>query len=214
MTPDGWLPVLFVPLVAVTARFTRAVGSGGAVAGLVVGGALTVGLGWAGFFMLMALVLLGTLLSQRGKRQRDAWQVLCNGAVASVFALSGWTAGAAGALAAALSDTASSEIGGRLGARTKRLLFGAPVEPGTDGGMSWMGTLAGLVFAWPVPLLGWAFGVLPSFAVTSAVAAAGMTGNLIDSILGTSIQQRLGRRGNDLVNLLATAAAALLAQGA
>ena len=35
-----------------------------------------------------------------------------------------------------------------------------------------------------------------------------------DSILGTSIQQRLGRRGNDLVNLLATAAAALLAQGA
>ncbi|MHC4849508.1 MAG: DUF92 domain-containing protein [Planctomycetota bacterium] len=214
MSPDGWVPVLFVPLVAVSARFTRAVGSGGAVAGLAVGLAMTIGLGWAGFFMLMALVLLGTLLSERGKRQRDAWQVLCNGVAAAGFALGGGASGAAAALAAALSDTASSEIGRRFGGNTRRLLFGPTVEPGQDGGMTGIGTLAGLVFAWPVPLLGWAFGVLPSFAVVSAVAAAGMTGNLIDSVLGASIQRRLGPRGNDLVNLIATAAAAVLAQGA
>ena len=202
--------MLFVPVVAVVALRASAVGRGGAVSGLLVGVALTFGLGWAGFFMLMALVLIGTLLSERGKRQRDGWQVLCNGGVAAVCALMGSGAAAAGALAASLSDTASSEVGRRFGTGTRRLLFGPRVEAGEDGGMTWSGTIAGLVFAWPVPLLGWAFGGLPSFATVSAVAAAGMTGNLLDSLLGASIQRRLGPRGNDLVNLVATVAAALL----
>ena len=211
MLPDGWLPLLLVPVVAVTARVTRAVEWSGAIAGVAVAAALVVGLGWAGFFMLMALVVAGTLLSERGKRSRDAVQVLCNGGVAAAFGWWGGAGAAAAALAAALSDTASGELGRRAGGVTRRLLFGPAVPAGEDGGMSWMGTLAGLLFAWPVPLIGWAFGVLPGFASASAIAAAGMTGNLVDSILGATLQRRLGARGNDLVNLIATAAAALIA---
>jgi len=214
MLPDGWLPLALVPVVAIAAGRARAVGVGGAVAGAAVAAALVTGLGWAGFAMLMALVVLGTLVSAREGPGRDAIQVLCNGAAAAAFAMGGGAGGAAGALAAALSDTASGELGRRAPSPPRRLLFGARVERGTDGGMTWMGTFAGLVFAWPVPLLGWAFGALPGFAAASAVAAAGMTGNLLDSLLGATVQKRLGPRGNDVVNLAATAAAGLLATAA
>ena len=66
MPVDGWIPVLLVPIVAAIAMRAHAVARGGALAGLVVGTALAFGLGWAGFFMLMALVVIGTLTTVIG----------------------------------------------------------------------------------------------------------------------------------------------------
>lgn len=204
MHADGWLALLPVPFFALFSWRVRAVSRSGAIAGLVVGLMLAFGLGWAGFLILLTMVGLGTITSERSGRQRDAWQVLCNGGVAAAFGVFGVGAAAAGALAAALSDTASSEIGRRFGGQPRRLLFGAPIEAGRDGGMSWLGTILGIVFAWPVPLVAWSMGALDSFSAASAVAAAGMTGNLVDSILGATIQGKLGPRGNDIVNAGAT----------
>jgi len=217
MPVDGWIPILAVPVIAVASLAGGAVRRSGALAGMLVGLALAWGLGWSGFAMLAALVGIGTLVSARGSRDRDWMQVISNGGVAAVAALAagaGWQWGglaAAGALAASLSDTVASEWGRRFGGQPRMLLLGARIESGSDGGMSWLGTCAGALFAWPVPLVAVASGGLADFGAVSAVAAAGFAGNLVDSALGATVQQRLGPRGNDWVNLMATAAGALMA---
>jgi uncharacterized membrane protein len=72
--------------------------------------------------------------------------------------------------------------------------------------MSWQGTLLGAAAAVLVP----AAGMLPP-PLLAAAAAAGFLGNVADSALGLVLQPRLGRRGNDWTNLLATGFAALAA---
>jgi len=217
MPLDGWIPILVVPFVALTALVVGAVRPSGALAGLFVGLALSWGLGWAGFAMLATLVAIGTLVSERGSRKRDAVQVFSNGGVAALAALAaaaGWEwggAAAAGALAAALSDTVASEWGRRFGGEPRLMLLGPRVKSGRDGGMTWLGTCAGVCFAWPVPLVSMACGGLASFGVLSKVAAAGFAANLVDSALGVRVQKRLGPRGNDWVNLLATLGGAAMA---
>jgi uncharacterized membrane protein len=85
------------------------------------------------------------------------------------------------------------------------LLLGPSAEPGADGAMSLVGTLAGVAGAALVAGVGALLGQ-PAFWL---VAAAGIAGNLVDSLVGWGLQERLGPRGNDLTNLLATAAGAL-----
>jgi uncharacterized protein (TIGR00297 family) len=203
-------PLYVVPVIAALAFGAGAVDLGGAVAGALVGAAMAEGAGWGGIAMLLSFVLLGTAASPRRERRRDAVQVLCNGGAAAVAALLGSVAGAAGALAAALSDTLSGEVGKRWGGPARRLLAGRRVATGSDGGMTLLGTAAGAAAAFVVPAAGIAAGSLrPSHLLP--VAAAGFLGNLADSLLGAWVQPRLGRRGNDAVNLLATAAGAFAA---
>lgn len=109
----------------------------------------------------------------------------------------------AGSLAAAMADTLSSEIGGLFdGPRLVTTLD--PVPPGTDGGVTWQGTAAGVVGAATVGgvsllLLGTR---LPVDAV-AVVAAGGVVGMFVDSLLGATVEG--DRVGNETVNLLATA---------
>jgi uncharacterized protein (TIGR00297 family) len=214
---EGWLPILSVPLIAIGGLLSGAVSRSGAISGTVFGVLLAWGLGWPGIAMPTVLAFVGTAVSARHHRRRDVLQVACNGgvaALAAVAAILGWgpaVYAAAGSLSAALADTAAGEIGRRASAAPRMLLFGPVVERGRDGAMSWIGTCAGAAFAWPVPLAAWALGGLPDFAAVSTVAAAGFAGNLIDSILGAALQKRLGRHGNDWVNLIATSAACAIA---
>ena len=137
----------------------------------------------------------------------------------------------AGSLAAAMADTLSSEIGGLFD--TPRLITTLePVPPGTDGGVTWQGVLAGVVGAALVAGLAvLAFAVSPAGALV--ITAAGVAGMVVDSLLGATVEnQRLddlfsgvvstvteralgspigGRRfDNKAVNFLATLAAALV----
>jgi uncharacterized membrane protein len=184
-----------------------------------VGGLIAAGAGWAGLAMLGTLLLLGTLVSSRARRGRDALQVLCNGGVAAVAALVaglghpwGWVA-AAGALGAALSDTVSGELGRRWGGRPRALLLGRTLEAGADGGMSWTGTALGILAAPLVPAAGLVAGAPFAPAQGVAITAAALAGNVLDSVLGLTLQPALGPRGNDWTNLLATLAGAALAVG-
>jgi len=108
-----------------------------------------------------------------------------------------------GAVAAALADTFSSEFGGLFD--SPRLITTLePVPPGTDGGVTWQGALAGVAGAAVVAALAL---VLPTFGPLTAlvVLAAGVFGMLVDSLLGATLEG--DRVGNQSVNLLATAAA-------
>jgi uncharacterized protein (TIGR00297 family) len=137
----------------------------------------------------------------------------------------------AGSLAAAMADTLSSEIGGLYD--TPRLITTLePVAPGTDGGVTWQGVLAGLVGAALVAGLAvTVFTVSPAGALV--ITAAGVAGMVVDSLLGATVENRSfdrlfsggvgtvteralgssleGRRfDNKTVNFLATLAAALV----
>jgi uncharacterized protein (TIGR00297 family) len=116
----------------------------------------------------------------------------------------------AGAIAAAMSDTFSSEFGG-LFDNPRLITTFERVEPGTDGAVTWQGEVAGLVGAGLIALL--TGGLFPTVALpgTAVVLAAGSVGMTIDSLLGATVEG--GAIGNQTVNLLATAGAAVVAAG-
>jgi len=114
----------------------------------------------------------------------------------------------AGSIAAAMSDTLSSEIGGvfdnpRLITTLKR------VEPGTDGAVTWQGELAG--FAGAVLIAGIAVVSFESVTTVGAgiVVFGGVVGMTVDSLLGATVEGWLLE--NEGVNFAATLAAGVAA---
>jgi uncharacterized protein (TIGR00297 family) len=119
----------------------------------------------------------------------------------------------AGSVAAAMSDTLSSEIGG-LYDRPRLITTLRPVPPGTDGGVTWQGEVAGVVGAALVAGLALALMPLPGSTafVAGAVVVGGVAGMTVDSLLGATLEG--DRIGNEVVNLLATLTGAVVSGGA
>ena len=193
--------------IAFAARRTRTLSTSGAVAAAIVG-ALAIAAGWSWGALLIGFFVTASALSKLGERkkeelagpvvqksgERDARQVLANGGVYALSALGYllvpspiWYATAAGALAASTADTWSTEVGTLLGGEPVSILSWKSVPAGTSGGITLLGTLAGIAGAvfiaagaalahWPI-----------AFA---AVALGGLTGTLADSVLGATLQSR------------------------
>jgi uncharacterized protein (TIGR00297 family) len=136
--------------------------------------------------------LIGPVV-QKGD-QRDAGQVLANGGIYAMAALGYivfpspvWQALGIGALAASAADTWATEVGTLAGGEPISIISGKRVPPGTSGGVTVVGTMAGVGGAlfvavgatpanWPVPF--------------AAVALGGIAGALADSLLGATVQAR------------------------
>ena len=171
--------------------------------------------------VLFALVLGVTRLGARRKQQlhtaesasgRSASQVMANlgmAGLAVALAPRNWPILALAALAEAVADTSSSELGMAFPAKTVLITTAKPVAPGVDGGVSLVGTAAALISAAVIALAGWTAGLLSQRTAT-VVALAGFLGTLIDSLLGALLERR-GWLNNDLVNFFSTASAAALA---
>ena len=115
------------------------------------------------------------------------------------------------ALAEAAADTVSSEIGQVLGGRPRMITTLRAVEPGTDGAVSMVGTLAGLVAAAIVAGIGsWA--MRGDWNLFTLICAGAIFGLVFDSLLGATLERK-GWLNNDAVNFLSTAAAAGFALG-
>src|SRR5438128_4882639 len=120
--------------------------------------------GWSWGALLLSMFISTTALSKLdGRRkaitvepivakgsERDAGQVLANAGVYSAAALgyllwpsSLWPAIGAGALAASASDTWATELG-ILAGDPRSIISGKIVPPGTSGGITALGTAAGL----------------------------------------------------------------------
>ena len=108
-----------------------------------------------------------------------------------------------GAVAAALADTFSSEFGGLFDSPRLITTF-EPVSPGTDGGVTWQGAVAGAAGAGIIAALGGLFFGFGDLAVAT-VFGAGFGGMVVDSVLGATVEGE--RIGNQAVNLLATLSA-------
>ncbi len=139
---------------------------------------------------------------------RTIKNVVSNGIVAFVMAAFGNYAGFIGSIATATADTMASEVGV---VKTPRLITNfKKVPPGTDGGISLVGTAAGIMGAALIGLAAYILGIYPDLTKTLLIAVvAGTFGCFVDSILGAVLEIK-GHLTNEHVNLLATLAGALL----
>jgi uncharacterized protein (TIGR00297 family) len=113
------------------------------------------------------------------------------------------------AMVEATADTVSSEIGQAFGGRPVMLLTLQRVDPGADGAVTLLGSLAGITGGAFVAAVGmWALRLRPSQAAIALFA--GICGLFFDSFLGATVERR-GWIGNDLVNFISTLFAAIFA---
>lgn len=113
------------------------------------------------------------------------------------------------AMVEATADTVSSEIGQAFGGQPVMLLTLQRVDQGTDGAVTLLGSLAGIIGGAFVAVVGmWALRLRPAQAAIALFA--GISGLFFDSFLGATVERR-GWLGNDLVNFTSTLFAALLA---
>ncbi|WP_412067490.1 DUF92 domain-containing protein [Rubrivirga sp. IMCC43871] len=186
-----------------------ALDASGALAGsLLAWGLVAIG-GWAWAVPALAFFVLSSTLSRLGHQRkasaealaakgsrRDARQVLANGGVAlAALAASAFVAGPGlyvafvGSFAAAAADTWATEIGTLIGGSTRRLGLGPRVPPGTSGGVSWGGTLGAVLGATSVTLpAAWLIGASGGWML--ALVGAGVSGAVLDSVLGATLQAR------------------------
>jgi uncharacterized protein (TIGR00297 family) len=207
------LGVAVAAAIAFGAHAARMLTRDGAIAATVVGGAAVAGAGWWGGAMLALFFVTSSAhcrlpgddranrIAVRGNR-RDAVQVVANGGVAAICALSlvlaprpsagVLFAGYAGAIAAAAADTWATEIGSRFGGVPRSLRTGRSVPAGTSGAVSLAGSLGALGGATLIGIAvaigaraGW---TVPFGHPLGIIIVAGAAGALADSLLGASLQ--------------------------
>ena len=115
----------------------------------------------------------------------------------------------AAALAEAAADTVASEIGQTRGRTAVLITTWEAVPAGTDGGITFPGTVAGAAAALAIASV-CVFGRLLPVTRLWLPAAAGFAGMLTDSVLGAACE-RHGWINNEGVNFLSTLTAAGLA---
>jgi uncharacterized protein (TIGR00297 family) len=231
--------------------------------GAVLVGTLTFGFGgWAWGLTLIVFFVSSSLLSHykeafkerraaekfaKGGR-RDLWQALANGGLAALcavaYALLGQPvallAAFAGLIATVTADTWATELGVLSPHRPRLITSGRPVEPGTSGGITLVGTAAAGAGALLIGLVLWLLLLLEQrdagWWIVVAALFGGLGGAMADSLLGATVQaifaypdgreteRRVARDGspttfvrgwpwlnNDLVNLLSSLLGAALA---
>jgi uncharacterized protein (TIGR00297 family) len=113
------------------------------------------------------------------------------------------------ALAEAAADTVSSEVGQVLGGQPRMITTLRLAEPGTDGAVSLLGTLAGTGAAGIVALVG-TLALHGGASMFWISIAGGIFGLFFDSLLGATFERR-DWLNNDAVNFCSTASAAAFA---
>lgn len=147
----------------------------------------------------------GVSESRKGRR---ASQIVANLGVAALAAAMGSYVGCIAALAEAAADTVSSEIGQAVGGPAWLITTWRRVPPGTDGGVSLAGTVAGVLAALMIVGFGGLHHALwPHGLIVFVAACAGL---VFDSVLGATVE-RWGWVGNDSVNFASTLFAAMVA---
>jgi uncharacterized protein (TIGR00297 family) len=199
-------------------------------------------LGWQGYTVVMVYFLVGSGVTRIGQAKKEAAgiaekrsgargpeNVWGSAATAILCALgiallqlnptsqpSPWVAlltlGYVASFSTKLSDTAASEVGKAYGQRTFLITTLKPVPPGTEGGVSLEGTLAGIVASLAIALVGWGLGLIPSVGIGICLLAAFIATNL-ESLIGATLQSRWDWFTNELVNVINTLLGAMIAVG-
>ncbi|MBI4214651.1 DUF92 domain-containing protein [archaeon] len=202
-------------IIGVAAWLSKSLTWSGVLAGLIISYPIIYFQGIYWFAALVTFLVAGTVATRymgsskrrlkQAQKTRDYSNVLANGALASILASTGSLYGFLGALAAALGDTFSSEIG-MLSKRSPRLITTLKRVPtGTNGGITVLGTLASAVGGLIVGMTGTLI-ALPSKAIIIGITA-GLFGSAVDSFMGATLENR-GKLKNWGTNLICTIAGA------
>jgi uncharacterized protein (TIGR00297 family) len=176
----------------------------------------TAGVNWLILILIfLVLGLLFTKYKHQYKKEIGVYEgtrtiknVISNGIVAFVMAAFGNYAGFIGAIATATADTLASEVG--VTEQPRLITTLKKVPPGTDGGISVLGTSAGIIGAGIIGVSAYLLGVYSNPFVTLKIAViAGTVGCFMDSILGAVFERR-HYLNNEYVNLIATITGASL----
>ncbi len=208
MSDPFLLGAVYGLLIAVLSYKLRFLTASGAAAAFILA-VLIYGVGeWQWTVPILTFFVLSSLLSKVGKRRkasfehvfeksdvRDAGQVLANGGVATLLAVASITfpqyefyTSYLGALAAVTADTWGTELGLLARGSVTSIVTCRPVPPGTSGGVSTEGLVAGVGGAMAIALSGyvWYADVRTAFWIV----VAGVLGSFVDSLAGTLVQAR------------------------
>ncbi|MBO5845275.1 MAG: DUF92 domain-containing protein, partial [Clostridia bacterium] len=202
-TVKYFLPIALTPLIISFVVERKNLTRGGTIAAIFLDIAVSISLGNLGFLLLLAFLVLGILTDKLKRKNteckeeksshRDASQVLANGLVPIVCAAIYFAIGErafllayVAALAEALGDTAASSLGG-YSKSTFDLFKFRKCEQGISGGVSLIGTLSAVIFSAIIPLIAFAFGLIPPSELIIAIAIA-ILGVFFDSLLGSILQ--------------------------
>lgn len=230
MQTDFWVLIALLLSVMFISVKTGKLDVAGALTGGFLGLLIYLGAGFTGIAMVGTFFILGTAATswkfklkqqfhlaekQRGKRR--ASQVAANAGFASLLGLMTMffpehkallRMMIAAGFSSATADTLSSEMGNVYGRRFYNILSFKRDKRGLDGVVSLEGTLFGLAGSVIIAMIyaigfGWS-------AHLWWIIIAGTAGNMIDSVLGASVQRR-HYLNNDAVNFFNTMAASLIA---
>jgi uncharacterized protein (TIGR00297 family) len=202
----------------------------GALTGGLLGFLIFAGAGFTGIAMIGAFFLLGTAatswkmnykqqlhIAEKERGKRKASQVIANAGVAALLGVVTlllpehrilFSMMMAASLSSATADTLSSELGNVYGRRFYNIISFRKDKRGLDGVVSLEGTLFGIAGSAIIALIysiGFGWSIYLWFIIL-----AGTIGNILDSILGATLQRK-HYVNNDAVNFFNTLIAAMVA---
>ena len=166
-------------------------------------------------FVFLILGLAFTRYKHQYKKEIKVYEgtrtirnVVSNGVVPFVMAAFGNYGGFIGSIATATADTMASEVG--ITSTPRLITTLKKVPPGTDGGISLIGTAAGIFGAGIIGISAYLLGIFSDPVKTLEIAViSGTIGCFVDSILG-AVLERKKYLNNEQVNLIATVCGALI----
>lgn len=193
------------------------------VLGVIVWGTL----GWRGYAVVMFYFLVGSAVTKIGFAEKEAAgiaearsgvrgpaNVWGSALIATLCALGTlavdppWQTvlilGYVASFSTKLSDTTASEVGKAYGKHTYLITTLQPVPRGTEGAVSWEGTLAGIVASVAIALLAATLGLINGWGILWSAIAAFVATN-IESLIGATLQEQWDWLTNERVNIINTA---------
>jgi len=227
---DLWSLALVLALCAslsvLSYRFQLLTASGAIAAfatGFIIGGLGS--LGW--LVILIAFTILGFIVTrykiqlkvrrglQEGRKgERTYRNVLANGLVPAIISVAYWLSGSPSdplfhiaflsAIGTAAADTIASELG-ILSQRVWLITTFERVPPGTDGGISVMGTAWAVAAAAFSSLVGWAI-LFPGDVLNVLIlipTTMGVLGCMVDSVIGATLERRgmVSKLGTNIISM-------------
>ncbi len=195
-------------------------------------------LGWQGYVVVLFYFIVGSAVTRVGMAEKEAegiaekrsgargpenvWGSALTGALCALgtllvpnleapqlittLLLLGYVA----SFSTKLADTCASEVGKAYGKRTFLITTLQAVPRGTEGAVSLEGTLAGIIASAAIALVGWAVGLVDLWGVLFCVLAAFIATNL-ESVIGATLQAKIGWLTNEVVNIINTLLGAIAA---
>lgn len=196
-------------------------------------------LGWQGYILALFYFLVGSAATRIGMAQKEAegiaekrsgargpenvWGSALTAAICALGTLvmpvfkiqpelmtSLLLLGYVASFTTKLADTCGSEVGKVYGKRTFLITTLQPVPRGTEGAVSLEGTLAGMVAATLLALVGWAVGFVNLSGAICCVLAA-FIATTLESAIGATLQVKVSWLTNEVVNFINTLVGAITA---